>query len=309
MRSVSEIKADIDRAKAISNTVDETSKKLGFGGEINRKVADTLLSNYPEARVSNSFMLVFNWLYMGGRTVFLQDADTLIMRTPDLVEAIKYLKKTFPSINRITSYARSKTALKKYLNELGSLKKAGLSRLHIGLETGDDELLKEVNKGITAEQHVRAGKKITTVGIELSEYIMPGLGGKGMSEQHAKNTALVLNQITPDFIRSRPFAPREGTPLAEEYRKGNFISLSPHELFREIKILVTELEVSSRLCFDHALNPCIKSGLGYTPLFDQSYEGYKMPDEKGRLLKIIEKALHTEESQFATIEEIAMISR
>ena len=165
-------------------------------------------------------MTVLNWLYVGGRTVFLQDADTLIMRTPDLVEAIKYLKKTFPSINRITSYARSKTALRKSLDELESLKKAGLSRLHIGLETGDDELLKRVHKGVTADEHIRAGRKIVRSGIELSEYIMPGLGGKDLTEQHAKNTAIVLNEINPGYIRSRPLAPRQGTPIADAYLRG-----------------------------------------------------------------------------------------
>ena len=308
LRSVEEIKQDIDRAKAIADIIREESEKLGFNGEINQEVSDALFNSYPSARYSHSFMTVLNWLYVGGHTVFLQDADTLIMRTPDLVEAIKYLKKTFPAINRITSYARSKTALKKSSEELTSLKKAGLSRLHIGLETGDDELLKKINKGVTAEQHIKAGRKIVQVGIELSEYIMPGLGGKDLTEQHAKNTAIVLNGIDPDYIRSRPLAPRQGTPIADAYLRGELALLSPHGLIREIQILVEKLTVSSRLCFDHALNPCMRSEFGYVPLFDQSYEGYKMPDEKERLLAIIEKGLKIDESKFVTVEEIAKIS-
>jgi len=220
LRSVEEIKQDIDRAKAIGDIIREKSEKLDFNGEVNKEVADALFNDYPSARYSRSFMTLLNWLYVGGRTVFLQDADTLIMRTPDLVEAIKYLKKTFPSINRITSYARSKTALRKSLDELESLKKAGLSRLHIGLETGDDELLKRVHKCVTADEHIRAGRKIVRSGIELSEYIMPGLGGKDLTEQHAKNTAIVLNEINPGYIRSRPLAPRQGTPIADAYLRG-----------------------------------------------------------------------------------------
>ena len=308
LRSVEEIKQDIDRAKTIGEIIREKSEKLGFNGEVNEGVADALFSSYPSVRFSNSFMMVLNWLYVGGHTVFLQDADTLIMRTPDLVETIKYLKKTFPSINRITSYARSKTALRKSLNELESLKKAGLSRLHIGLETGDDELLKRVHKGVTADEHIRAGKKIVKVGIELSEYIMPGLGGEDLTEQHARNTATVLNEINPDYIRSRPLAPRQGTPIADAYLRGELALLSPHGLIKEIQILVETLTVSSRLCFDHALNPCMRTGFGYVPLFDQRYEGYKMPDEKERLLAIIEKGLRTDESEFATVEEIVEIS-
>ena len=305
LRPLDEIKGDIDKAKAISDIIKETSIKLGLIGQINQEVADALFRYYPEARYSSSFVTVFNWLYFGGKTVFLQDADTLIMRTPDLVEAIKYLKKTFPVIERITSYARAKTALKKSLDELKALKEAGLSRLHIGLETGDDELLQKVHKGITAEQHIKAGQKIVKAGIELSEYIMPGLGGKEMTRQHAQNTARVLNEINPDYIRSRPLAPREGTPLAEAYHKGELQVLTPHELLAEIKMLVENLTVSSKLCFDHALNPSVKSGFGYTPLLDQSYEGYQLPDEKEKLVAIIDKGLKTDESKFATVEEIA----
>ena len=308
LRSVAEIKQDIDRAKSIGDIIGETSEKLGFHGEVNNEVADALFNLYPSARYSPGFMTVLNWLYVGGHTVFLQDADTLIMRTPDLVEAIKYLKKTFPSITRITSYARSKTALKKSSNDLGLLKKAGLSRLHIGLETGDDELLKRVHKGVTADEHIRAGKKVVKAGIALSEYIMPGLGGKKLTKQHAVNTAVVLNEINPDYIRSRPFAPRRGTPMADAYHREELALLSPHGLIKEMQILVEKLTVSSRLCFDHALNPCMKSGFGHVPLFDQSYEGYKMPDEKERLLAIIEKGLATDESKFAAIEEIARLS-
>ena len=305
LRPLDEIKGDIDKAKAISDIIKETSIKLGLIGQINQEVADALFRYYPEARYSSSFVAVFNWLYFGGKTVFLQDADTLIMRTPDLVEAIKYLKKTFPAIERITSYARAKTALKKSLDELKALKEAGLSRLHIGLETGDDELLQKVHKGITAEQHIKAGQKIVKAGIELSEYIMPGLGGKEMTRQHAQNTARVLNEINPDYIRSRPLAPRPGTPLAEAYHKGELQVLTPHELLAEIKMLVENLTVSSKLCFDHALNPSVKSGFGYTPLLDQSYEGYQLPGEKEKLVAIIDKGLKTDESKFATVEEIA----
>ncbi|MDY6970949.1 MAG: radical SAM protein [Thermodesulfobacteriota bacterium] len=308
LRSVEEIKSDIDKAKAIRDVIDKVSRELGFDGKINQDVAETLFMDYPEARFSASFVNVFNWLSVGGGTVFLQDANTLIMRTPDLVDTVNYLREVFPFVERITSYARAKTALGKSLDELKSLKNAGLSRLHIGLETGDDELLRKVHKGVTAEQHIKAGKKIVEVGMELSEYIMPGLGGKEMTEQHARNTALVLNGINPHFIRSRPLAPRPGTAIADEHSRGEFLLLSPHELLREIEMLIKALDVSSKLCFDHALNPRLRSGHGLVPLFDQSYEGYQLPEDKEHLLEIIEKGLRMDESLFPTPEEIARFS-
>ena len=188
LRSASEIKEDIDTAKKIYDLIKTTSLKLGLGGEINQEVVDAIFRTYAEARSSQSFVMVFNWLYFGGSSVFLQDADTLLMRTPDLAEAIQYLKKTFPSVKRITSYARAKTASRKSPGELESLKEAGLSRLHLGLETGDDELLNRIHKGVGSEEQIRAGKNIVKAGIELSEYIMPGLGGKEMTRPSMQRT-------------------------------------------------------------------------------------------------------------------------
>ena len=97
---------------------------------------------------------VFNWLRSGAKRAFLQDANSLIMRTHNLIEVIKHLKQTFSSLERITSYARAKTLSQKTVKELKELRKAGLSRLHVGLETGDDELLKNVTKGVTSEEHI-----------------------------------------------------------------------------------------------------------------------------------------------------------
>ena len=93
--------------------------------------------------------MVYSWLVSGGKTAFLQDANSLIMKTDDLADALQYLRKSFPSITRVTSYARSRTLAQKKLEELEKIRKAGLDRLHVGLETGDDELLKKVKKGVT----------------------------------------------------------------------------------------------------------------------------------------------------------------
>jgi radical SAM superfamily enzyme YgiQ (UPF0313 family) len=294
LRSIEDIKKDIETAKTISDEIKQMSWQLGYAGQINNIVGSTIIQREPNLSESHSFITVFNWLSSGGRTAFLQDADSLIMRTPDLIEVIKYLKETFSSLERLTSYARAKTLYRKTIEELKDIRKAGLNRLHVGLESGDDELLKHIDKGVTAEQHIMAGRKAKEAGFEYSTYVMPGLGGSTRSEQHAKNTARVLNEINPDYIRLRPFVPRPNTPLFDEYQRGEFLISSPHERLRELKIMVEVLTVTSRLCFDHMMNGWRReSG---EPLFTQDYEGYKFPEEKVVVLKLIEEGLSVSES-------------
>jgi len=313
LRTVDEVKADIDSVKAISDEITALSRSLGFSGKIEplAKIFQTRLLygkelislNEDERENFHSLVTVFNWRVSGGKTVFLQDADTLIMHTDQLVEVINYLRKVFPGIERITSYARSKTVLKKKPEELRRLYQAGLSRVHIGLESGDDELLKAVDKGITAEEHIQAGKKAMEAGFELSVYVMPGLAGKNGSLQHALNTARVLTGINPHFIRMRPFMPSNRTPLFEAYRKGEFELVSPHEILREIKLMVENLNVTSRVCFDHNLNPSYRSESRYVPLLKHDYGGYKFPEEKELVLSLIEDGLRIDEKDFLDIKD------
>ena len=302
LRSVEEVKKDIKNVKAMADLLKEISFRLGYGGEVNLKLGEAILSYDVTLRHNQCFINVFNWLYSGGKTVFLQDADSLIIPTKNLAEILGYLKNLFPQIERITSYARAKTLLRKTVEELGELRRLGLLRLHVGLETGDDELLKLVNKGVTASEHVEAGRRVIKAGMELSEYVMPGLGGKTFSRQHALNTARVLNKINPHYIRMRTFVPVLNTPLYEDYVRGRFKLLSPHECLREIRLLVENLDVTSRVCFDHFINPSLKGGI---PIFRQSYEGYKLPEEKQLILKTIDEALKIDESKFRWTEELA----
>jgi len=318
LRSVEEIKADIESAKAISNEMKALSWKLGYAGRI-EPLATIIQSNLfydkddrdpagDELRNLHCVINVFNWLCSGGKTAFLQDADTLIMRTHQLVEVIRYLKETFPSIERVTSYARAKTIAKKKPEELSQLYQIGLSRLHVGLETGDDELLSYVNKGVTAAEHILAGKKALEAGFELSEYIMPGLGGKSRWVQHAKNTARVLNEINPHFIRLRPFVPMANTPMLEAYQKGDFELTSPHERLKEIRLMIESLQVTSRVCFDHNVNPSYGSGNRFIPLLKQTYNGYKFPEEKGVVLELINKGLRMDEKVFVDVKDLVGVS-
>ncbi len=314
LRSVEEVKADIDSVKAISDELKALSWKLGYAGKVEPLAAviqDSLSYGRGEKQLIDdefrnlqSIVNVFNWLCFGGKTVFLQDADTLIMHTNQLVEVIRYLKEAFPDIERITSYARSKSIVKKKPEELSQLRQAGLSRLHIGLETGDDELLSYVNKGVTSEEHILAGKKAIEAGFELSEYVMPGLGGRSKWIQHAKNTARVLNEINPHFIRLRPFIPRYGTPMFQAYEKGEFELTSPHERLREIELMIENLQVTSRVCFDHSLNPSYRSEGRLVLLLKQDYSGYKFPQEKEMVLELIKKGLQMDEAAFVDARDL-----
>ena len=303
LREVEDIKKDIRAARTISDEIKQVSWQLGYAGQINNVVASTIIQREPNLSENYSFVTVFNWLSYGGHTAFLQDADSLIMRTADLIEVIKFLRETFPSLERITSYARTKTICHKTLEELKDIKLAGLNRLHVGLETGDDELLKYIDKGVTSEEQIIAGKKAMEAGFEFSAYVMPGLGGPAMSEQHAKNTARVLNEINPDYIRLRPFVPRPNTPLFDEYQRGELQISSPYERLRELKIMIGALTITSHVCFDHMMNGW-RTGTGEL-LFKQDYEGYKFPEEKARVLELIEEGLRVSESIHIDAKDMA----
>jgi radical SAM superfamily enzyme YgiQ (UPF0313 family) len=250
LRPAEDIIKDIETAKAISDKIKELAWKTGDGGRL-RDVAAAIYNGYQH---NASICNVALWLWAGGESAFLQDANTLIMRTPDLVRVVSFLKQTFPELSRITSYARSKTAAKKSLEELKELKDAGLSRLHIGLESGSNLVLSYVEKGVTAEEHIVGGKKVKGAGISLCEYVMPGLGGRKMSSDHVIGTATVLNEIDPDHIRLRTLHIHQGVPLWSKVEAGDFELQTEDEVVEEIGKLIEKLEVTSELKSDHILN-------------------------------------------------------
>jgi radical SAM superfamily enzyme YgiQ (UPF0313 family) len=220
------------------------------------------------------------------RWAFLADSNAIVIRTDGLVRIVEYLRQVFPSLERVTSYGRAKTVLAKKPDDLARLRDAGLTRLHLGLESGDDEVLRRVRKGATAREMIDAGLRAKEAGFELSEYVMPGLGGRAASRQHALNTARVLNAIDPHYIRVRTLMLVPGIPLCDEYQRGEFEPLSRREIIEEIGAMVEALEVSGRLCFDHVSNP---------PIFRQDWEGYKLPEEKEAVLELIREALEAPE--------------
>ncbi len=274
LRSVQEIIKDIEAAKAISEGLKEIAWKMGYNNKV-REVA-AMLSNQPQ--YGQCVYNVARWLGMGGKSAFLQDSNTLIMRTHELTQVITFLRKTFPSLNRVTTYGRSHTAARKSLAELKELKDAGLERIHIGLETGYDPLLAYMEKGCTAKNHIEGGKKVKEAGISLCEYVMPGLGGKKMSQEHAQETARVLNEIDPDYIRLRSLHVTPTMPLWTRLQDGDFELQTEDEVARELGVFIENLQVTSHLKSDHTLNLLME------------VEG-KMPEDKEKCLNIINQYL------------------
>ena len=289
LRTLEDIKQDIDAMARLVHDLKELSSKTGESGNISHEAAVMLMRRTPELEYHNGFPMVYQWLLSGGKTAFVQDANSLIMKMDPLVAALKYLREIFPSINRVTSYARSKTLAQKKPETLKNIRKAGLDRLHLGLESGDKEVLKMIKKGATPESHIEGGQKAIKAGFQVSEYWMPGVGGKACWENHALNTAGVLNDINPHYIRSRPFRLWPGTPLHQAALKKEFKPLSPREQLRELRLTMETLDVSSKVCFDHAGNYWKNRRGGY--LFSHGYEGYKFPEEKQRVLALIDEGL------------------
>ena len=252
LRSVDEIKQDIQSAKQIADDIKSISWKLGHSGTVNDAVISTI---FNQPGTSNNYKSIAAWLYYQTDACFLQDADNLIMKTKDLVEVLTFLKEQFPDIKRITTYSRSRTVIRKSVDALKQIRKAGLDRVHIGLETGYDRLLKLMKKGVTGEQHIEAGKKLVQAGMEVSEYVMPGLGGQEMWREHAIETARVLNQINPHFIRLRSLRVPERVPLHEKLTDGSFSMQSDDMLAEEIKLFIETLAgINSTVTSDHIMN-------------------------------------------------------
>jgi hypothetical protein len=299
---VEAITADIDRVAAVRDEITAVSLKLGMGGEITRELAAALLGAGRDLGGSPSFVTVFNWLASGARTAFLQDADSMSLRPREFTAVLQHLRQTLISLTRVTAYTRSKTLFRRRPEELRTIRAAGLDRLHIGLESGDDAVLARVNKGVTSAEQIDGGRKAVAAGFQVSMYWMPDLGGRERWREHAQNTARVLSAINPHYIRSRPLVPRPGTPLYDEIAQGRLSLSSPHERLQELECMVAGLEVSSKVCFDHAMNAWADRRGGL--LFRQDYEGYRFPQEKPLLLERIREGLSVDESVHVSARQL-----
>jgi hypothetical protein len=252
LRSTAEIKADIQAARDIADDITSLSRRLGCSGSVTDTVVREIFS---DSAYAGSYRSVAAWLYYRTGACFLQDADNLIMRTDDLVEVLAFLRQAFPEITRVTTYSRSRTVIRKSVDALKRIRAAGLDRVHIGLESGYDPLLKLMKKGVTGEQHVEAGCALRQAGLEVSEYVMPGLGGKEMWREHALATARVLNRINPHFIRLRSLRIPDRVPLHARLAEGTFHMLTDDQLAEEVRLFIETLDgITSTVTSDHIMN-------------------------------------------------------
>jgi radical SAM superfamily enzyme len=272
LRTVDEIKKDIQTAREIADELYSMSSKLGVQDGVDDSVIGNVFSS-PD--YSDSYRSMAAWLYYRTNDCFLQDADNLIVPVDDLVEILEFLREKFPEITRITTYARSRTVVGKSTEALRRLKNAGLNRIHIGLESGSDSVLKFVRKGVSSAQHLEAGVKVREAGMELSEYIMPGLGGREMWREHALETARVLNGINPDFIRLRSLRVPRRVPLYQEMERGAFTMQTDDMVVEEIKLIIQNLDgISSVVSSDHIMNLL------------EEVEG-RLPEDRDKMLQVI----------------------
>ena len=275
LRTAEEIKKDIQTARDITDDIKALSWRMGVSGLITNPIISHIISNN---NYSHSYKSIALWLYYGTGECFLQDADNFIIRTKDFVDILRFLREKFPDLRRVTTYSRSRTLSRKSLTEMKEIKEAGLDRVHIGLESGYDPLLKFIKKGVTAAQHIDAGKKVIDSGMSLSEYIMPGLGGEAMWKEHAVETAQVLNIINPHYIRLRSLRVPNHTLLSQKVKNGEFKMLTDDQVVEEIKLFIESLDnnITSTITSDHIMNLL------------EEVKG-KLPEEKENMLNIIKK--------------------
>ncbi|MFC1769580.1 radical SAM protein [Nitrospirota bacterium] len=251
IRSVSHVIKDVDLLKQFVDDIHGISKKPE---ELARRELNELQDRLSE----NEWMAyhsAINWYQSGMRSIFLQDANSLIMKPEDLIQILKYLREVFPHIERITSYARSSSLARISEEDMALIYKAGLNRIHVGMESASDEVLKFVNKGVDKATHIIAGQKVKNAGIELSEYFMPGLGGETLSEANALETADAMNQTNPDFIRIRTLAVPEGLELFKDCQSGAFTKMGEVRVAEELLLFLESLEgITSTVKSDHILN-------------------------------------------------------
>ena len=274
LRTVEEIKQDIETVKNIVDDVKALSWRLGCSGAVNNQVISSV---FGDSDYSDNYRSVAAWLYYGTGACFLQDADNMIMKVRDLVEVLDFLRKKLPEITRITTYSRSRTVVRKSVESLKQIREAGLDRIHIGLESAYDPILKLMKKGVKGAQQIEAGQKVVEAGMELSEYVMPGLGGQEMWREHAVETAKALNQINPHFIRLRSLRVPKRVLLHEKLKDGSFTMQTDDMIAEEIKLFIETLDgITSMVTSDHIMN-LLEEVTG------------RLPQDKEMMLEVIRK--------------------
>jgi radical SAM superfamily enzyme YgiQ (UPF0313 family) len=218
------------------------------------------------------------------RTLFLPAGNTIAMPTEALAQVCRRARRLFPRLERLTVYGSSRYIYRKGPEQLRVLAEAGLSRLHVGLESGDDEVLARIKKGATAPEQVAAGRMVREAGIELNTYVMLGIGGQERTGPHARATAAAINEIRPEAVRLRTLVPKVRTPLLADVLEGRFQMLAPHQVLAETLALLKAITVPTLIASDHYTNYLNVAG--------------RLPQDRDAMLGALEEALKRDEGTF-----------
>ena len=204
----------------------------------------------------------FRQIYAHVERIFLADGDALIIPTEDLKEILVHIKKVFPECNRVTQYGSPKSILLKTPQELSDIKDLGLSMIYMGIESGDDEVLNDINKGVSSEDLIKATKKVKDANILLSVTVIAGIGGRENSKSHAIKTGEIISSMNPDYLGVLTLMVEEETALYNKILKKEFELLNDKEILTEIKLLIEHIDVKKPVVFrcNHASNYISLSG-------------------------------------------------
>lgn len=306
-RSFEEIKDDVDRAKAIDDLLGKEGIRWPAPGEDSFHAADMLIAHIEEAHrsslqttdeskdignkgtdwfsswfrdtpsIEESIYHVLSWRMGGGSNCFIGDSNSLIISPELFMRSASYIRQAFPDLTRFTIYGRTRSAADMKANDLEAFAEAGLNRVHFGLESGCDEVLAFMKKGVTAHQHILGCRKTSDAGISCGVYVMPGLGGVRWTKKHASETARVLTAAAPDYVRLRTLEIFPGTTLESASRAGDFVEATEDQVVREIRTLVEQTETETAIVSDSASNLLDVSG--------------RLPEDRAAMLSVIDEYL------------------
>jgi radical SAM superfamily enzyme YgiQ (UPF0313 family) len=220
-------------------------------------------------------------------SIYLEGGDPLALRTVRLLAIMRHAKSLFPALTRFACYATARYTLGKTQEDLNALAEAGLKRVFVGLESGYDAILKSTEKGCTVADLLEVGRMLARARIEMDVSMMLGIGGKEYSHEHAIATARLISAIEPECVRIRTFIPKTGTELGGEYLNGNFTLMGPHDIMRELRLMVSEITGATHLLSEHWSDFVMFSAY--------------MPGAKEQLLDHIDKHLAMPESEFRQV--------
>ena len=196
-----------------------------------------------DAQIMRQIAMAYSTDAEGVRRVFLADGDALVLPTERLLNILSVLKKYFPNLERVSSYAAPRDILAKSVEELTELRRAGLALLYYGMESGDAQTLKDIRKGVNDKQSIEAGKRVIAAGMKLSIMIILGIAGKEGSTRHALATAHAINEIKPTMLSALSLMLYRGSELKEQFERGEFHPLTPAQLMEELKLIMEHVDL------------------------------------------------------------------